>query len=61
MIQFDKKEHDDAAWLNRAIKECLGVTPLTQDQEAAVKRLIIAIAAGYQRTLDRQSWGPGWD
>jgi hypothetical protein len=61
MIRFTKDEHADARWLNGAIKEQLGDDNFTQAQEVLIKRLIIAVAAGYQRTIDRQSWGPGWD
>lgn len=59
MIKFTG--HYDEKWLTRETKKHLGTLKFTAEQETAIQKLILEVAAGYQHTLDRQSWGPGWD
>ena len=63
MIRFDKeKDHEpDAAWLNREITTHLRGVKFTPEQETAIKKLLVGVIAGYNHTISRQSWGPGWD
>ncbi len=63
MIKFDEKEHRDARFFNKCISDTLygAQGTFTEDQELRIKQLIRTLASGYQHTISRIEWGPGWD
>ncbi len=61
MIQFEEGLAHDAKYLNRQVSEYLHGQTFTVEQEQAIIKLITAIASGYNHTISRMKWGPGWD
>ena len=60
MITLTKQDSQDHGWYNRLIREHFKNIEFTPQQEVAIKKLLMEVGAGYERTASNQSWGPGW-